>query len=103
MKHEPANGFWCLRRLFLLLDEDRHQELRDRPDSVVTRSAWMCRRCPQDVRHAAWDVLQLDVGRPSTQGSAIDMDPLEIVPSQRGKHATEIGRASCRERVCQYV
>src|SRR3546814_12425967 len=88
MKHEPANGFWCLRRLFLLLDEDRHQELRDRPDSVVTRSAWMCRRCPQDVRHAAWDVLHLDVGRPSTPGSARDMDPLEIVSSQLGKQAT---------------
>src|SRR3546814_4124077 len=33
----------------------------------------------------------------------LDLDKIHILGNSMGGHTAEIGRASCRERVCQYV
>src|SRR3546814_14795405 len=55
-----------------------------------------------DVRHFAAHRAAYDrgAGRPQTL-SRIDLEAL--VPVAEGRMPLKIGRASCRERVCQYV
>ena len=100
----------------LLLEQDVNcaicgQSLEDRPWDIdhkdtalgpLTRGL-LCRRCNRSLLRD-WEHLIPDAARyiADTPYSKM-LKTLEIVKSQPSNSPTEIGRASCRERVCLYV
>src|SRR3546814_10115865 len=67
-------------------------------------SDWSSDVCSSDLRHEEWGIVTGKRRRATTPVRPNAYFPIKVPAPRRVKiSSSKIGRASCRERVCQYV